>query len=111
MESEGLPQKHYFLTLAMVFTAGAFALVMALCVALERRLFSNGAMLGVLGTLTATWMPIAVAVFLPIGIAIAVAMRKFPQRHNYPRIEHLRIAGKYVPAGPAKMGVSPLYLK
>jgi len=110
MEGE-LPRKRYFLGVALIFAAVAFALVMALCVALERRLFSNGAMLGVLGTLTATWMPIAVAVFLPIGIAIAVAMRKFLQRPNYPRIEHLRIAGKYVPASPAKMGVSPLYLK
>jgi len=103
MEGNELPRKHHFLTLAVVFTAVAFALVFALCAAIDRWFFSNGAKMGVAADLIASFMPIA--------IAIAALMRKSPQRPNYPRIEHLRIAGKYAPTGTAKMGVSPLYLR
>lgn len=111
MEGEQLPRKHYFLTLAVVFAAVAFALAFALCAAIDRWLFSNGASIGVAGDVIAMFMPIAVAVFMPMAIAIAISMRKPPQRLNHPRIEHLRIAGKYTPTGAAKIGVSPLYLK
>jgi len=111
MEGNELPRKHHFLTLAVVFTAVAFALVFALCAAINRWFFSNGAKIGVAGDFIASFMPIAVAIFMPIAIAIAALMRKSPQRPNYPRIEHLRIAGKYAPTGAAKMGVSPLYLR
>ena len=111
MEGERPPRKHYFLTLAMVFTAGAFVLALALCAAIERRLFSGAAYVGVAGDVIGSFMPVAVAVFMPIAIAIAVLMRKSPRRLNHPRIEHLRIAGKYAPTSASKMGVSPLHLR
>jgi len=111
MEGNELPRKRYFLTLAVVFTAVAFALVFALCAAINRWLFSNGAKIGVAGEVIASFVTIAVAVFMPIAFAIAVSMRTPPHRPNYPRIEHLRIAGKYASTGAAKMSVSPLYLK
>jgi len=114
MEDNRLPRKQYFLGLAVLFTAVAFALMFALCAAIERRFFSNGAYIGVAGDVIATFMPVAIALFMPIGVAIAIiaiSMRKPSQRPNHPRIEHLRIAGKYASTGAAKMGVSPLYLK
>ena len=110
VESERLPRKHYFLALALVFAAVAFALVLALCAAIDRRLFSNGANFGVAGGVIAAWMPIGVAVFMPIAATIFFA-RKPSRPPNHPRIEHLRIAGKYAPTSPAKMGVSPLHLE
>lgn len=111
MEGEHLPRKHYFLALAVVFAAVAFALVFALCAAIDRRLFSNAAGLGVWGSTIATWTPIAVAIFVPLFAAILMFVRKPSRWPNYPRIEHLRIAGKYAPTSATKMGVSPLHLK
>lgn len=111
MDGNRLPRKHYFLTLAVVFTAAAFALVFALCLAIDRWFFSGGANAGVAGDLIATFMPIAIAIFVPLAIAMAASMHRSSQRPNHPRIEHLRIAGKYVPTSAAKIGVSPLYLK
>jgi hypothetical protein len=46
-----------------------------------------------------------------VAIFLAMFARKASQRVNYPRIEHLRIAGKYAPTSAAKMGVSPLHLR
>ena len=111
MKGSHLSRKHYFLALAVVFTAVAFALAFALCAAINHWFFSNGAKMGVAGDFIASFMPIAVAIFMPIAIAIAALMRKSPQRPNYPRIEHLRIAGKYAPTGASKVGVSPLHLR
>jgi len=112
MEGEHLHRKHYFLALAMVFVALAFALVFVLCVAIERHLSATAASAGVAAGIIASWTPIAVGVFLPIAAALFL-MRKpsRPPRPNHPRIEHLRIAGKYAPTGSAKMGVSPLDLR
>jgi len=113
MEDNRSPLKNYFLALAVAFTAAAFALVLALCAAMNHwffGFFAHGASMGVAGDVTAIWMPIAVAVFMPIAIAIYYAHRP-PRPLNYPRIEHLRIAGKYVPTSAGKIGVSPLYLK
>jgi hypothetical protein len=56
-----------------------------------------------------TMVPIFVAIFL--AMAVPMLARKPSQPVNYPRIEHLRIAGKYAPANPAKIGVSPLRLQ
>jgi hypothetical protein len=52
--------------------------------------------------------------FVAIGIAVvAAAFARKPRRpSNYPRIEHLRIAGKYqAVGGSAEMGFSPLHLR
>jgi hypothetical protein len=109
MEDNRSLRRNYFLTLAVVFIAVAFTLVFALCAAINRWLFAHGASMGVAGDVIAIWVPIAVGVFVPIPLAIYYARRP-AQRPNHPRIEHLRIAGKYAPTSAAKMGVSPLYL-
>lgn len=104
------PRKHHVLALAVLFAAVAFALIFALCTAIDRRLFSSGAHIGLAGAIVDAWMPLFAA-FLPILIAIFVVTRKPVRRPNHPRIEHLRIAGKYAPASPSKTGVSPLQLR
>jgi uncharacterized membrane protein len=106
MDVGHVSRKHYLLTFALVFAAVTFALVFALCAAIDRRLFSNSAIIGVAGGVVATWMPIAVGTFIAIYYT-----RRPPRQPNYPRIEHLRIAGKYAPTSASKIGVSPLYLR
>jgi len=70
---------------------------------------------GTSGTIVAIIAFIAQAgVWVPLGIALAVAAstRKPLRSSNYPRIEHLRIAGKYHAVGTsADMGISPLHLR
>ena len=57
-----------------------------------------------------TLIPLAV-VFGVVFAAVASA-QKPPRSPNYPRIEHLRIAGKYQPVGTsAEIGISPLHLR
>lgn len=69
---------------------------------------------GTLGTIAAGLAPF-IAVFAALGIIFvgAAASRTKPLRpSNYPRIDHLRIAGKYQAVGTsAKIGISPLHLK
>ncbi len=99
MKGSHLSRKHYFLSFAVVSTSVASLALLALCVAIDRRYGSN------------------IAIIEAIGAAILVAMwmamfpRKPSQRANYPRIEHLRIAGKYASTDAAKIGVSPLHLR
>jgi len=99
MKGSHLSRKHNFLALAVVFIAVAFASLLVLCVAIGRRYGSN--------------IAIIVAMGAPIAVAMWVAMftRKPSRPANYPRIEHLRIAGKYAPTGASKVGVSPLHLE
>jgi hypothetical protein len=106
MDVGHLSRKHYLLTFALVFVAVAFALMFALCAAIDRRLFSNSAIVGVVGGVVATWVPIAFGIFIAIYY-----MPRPPRQLNYPRIEHLRIAGKYAPTSASKIGVSPLHLR
>ena len=57
-----------------------------------------------------TFIPLAVV--LAIAFAVAAATRKPLRSPNYPRIEHLRIAGRYQAVGTsAEVGVSPLHLR
>lgn len=100
MEGSHLSRKRHFLVLAAAFIFVTFAALFVLCLAIDLRYGSNVA---------AT----AVAVAVPIWVAIWAAMftRKPSHPANYPRIEHLRIAGKYASTSAAKMGVSPLHLK
>jgi Kef-type K+ transport system membrane component KefB len=102
MKGSHLSRKHYFLSFALVFTSAASLAILALCVAIARRNGSNTA------TIVAMVVALAVPMFLPI--CVAMFPRKPSQRANYPRIEHLRIAGKYTPTDAARIGVSPLYL-
>ena len=98
MKRSRVSRKHYFLALAVVFISVTFAALLVLCVAIDRRYGSNIAIIEAIGAaiLMAMWM--------------AMFPRKSSQRANYPRIEHLRIAGKYAPTDAARIGVSPLHL-
>jgi GrpB protein len=107
MERGQVSRKYFFLVLASVFMLVASVAVFILCFAMDQRYLSKGAVIAV------GWAGMAVAVFLPFFVAIfAPALaRKSSAPANYPRIEHLRIAGKYAPTGAAKIGVSPLNLR
>jgi len=99
MKGSHLSRKHNFLALAVVFISVAFPALCALCVAIDRRFGPNVAIIA------AVEAGVVVAIFLP------VFMRKPSRPANYPRIEHLRIAGKYAPTGASKTGISPLHLE
>ena len=108
MERGYLSRKHYFF-LALAFTLMAFVAVFILWFAIDQRYRSNGAVVAVIAAAGAgipIWIGVAVAIVLPL-----MSAGKPSQPVNYPRIEHLRIAGKYAPTGAAKMGVSPLHLR
>jgi hypothetical protein len=57
-------------------------------------------------------MTVFMPVFVAIGMLVAVLAIKPKSRPNYPRIEHLRIAGKYQAMGRfGEIGVNPLNLR
>lgn len=67
---------------------------------------------GTAGTIAASMAPF-IAVFVALGIVfVAAASARKPLRpSNYPRIEHLRVAGKYQTADRfGETGISPLHL-
>jgi hypothetical protein len=99
MKGSHLSRKHYFLSFAVVSTSLASLALLALCVAIGRRYGSNPAII------------IAMGVALAVSICGAMFLPKHSQRANYPRIEHLRISGKYAPMDAATIGVSPLHLR
>ncbi len=104
MERGYLSRKEYFAMFAGVLI---FMACVAMLIAINRGYASKGVLIA------AGWSSFAVAILLPMAAAILVPMfdRKPSQPVNYPRIEHLRIAGKYAPTGAAKIGVSPLHLR
>jgi len=55
-------------------------------------------------------MFIPLAVVFGVTFAVAIYSDKPLRSPNYPRIEHLRIAGKYQGTA-AEMGISPLHLR
>ena len=69
---------------------------------------------GTIGTIAASIAP-CIGSFVALGIVLAApAFRRKPFRSsNYPRIEHLRIAGRYHPVRrfSADMGISPLHVR
>jgi nitrate/nitrite transporter NarK len=91
---------------AVSVTVLAFCAVIASWVVLERPY-------GTIGKIAASIAPF-IALFVALGIALAAAaFRRKPLRSpNYPRVEHLRIAGKYHAVGRyGEMGSSPLHLR
>ena len=89
---------------SFVVLAMAICALIASWVAFERPYLLSGT----IGTIVAIIIPQAVV----LGIVLAAATRKPPRSPNYPRIEHLRIAGKYHPVGRyGEMGSSPLNLR
>ena len=97
--------KRYFLLAAVSSILLTLCGILALWVALCR---PNGAIAAIIGQAAL----FGVAPFIAIFAALALK-RKSLRPSNYPRIEHLRIAGKYqaLRRFPADMGVSPLHLK
>jgi hypothetical protein len=106
MERGYLSRKHYFFLALAALTFMASVAVFILCFAIDRRYGSNGGVIAAAGAGIPIWVGVAVAIFAPMFF-----VRKPSQPVNYPRIEHLRIAGKYAPTGAAKIGVSPLHLR
>jgi hypothetical protein len=98
MNGSHLSRKHYFLSFAVVSTSVASLAILALCVAIGRRHGSNPAII------------VSMGVALAVAICVPMFVREPSPRANYPRIEHLRIAGKYAPTDAASIGVSPLHL-
>jgi hypothetical protein len=106
--------KRYFkpaaVTLIFLASGGVFALAVAALGAVLDREYSTLAAL----------IPIFIALAVVFGVAIPASRRK-SLRPNYPRIEHLRIAGKYHVVGTSanmsgkgyhwSMGISPLHLR
>lgn len=100
--------------MALIRTAAVSAIILfafcliAFCVVLERPYGMSGTIIAILAQVGA-FFPLAAV--LGITFAAAASARK-PLRPNYPRIEHLRIAGKYHAAGrSADLGISPLHLR
>ena len=99
--------KRYFLAAAFssifLFSCSVFVFLAAF----DRRF---GAV-GTAAIIVAQAVCFGVAPYVAIFAAFAFE-RKSLRRANYPRIEHLRIAGKYQAVGSrAEMGFSPLHLR
>ncbi|HXX21071.1 MAG TPA: hypothetical protein VEJ46_16840 [Candidatus Acidoferrum sp.] len=66
---------------------------------------------GTIGTIAASLAPF-IAPFVVLFVIFVAAAKRKPLSPNYPRIEHLRIAGKYQAVGRfGEMGISPLHLR
>ncbi len=106
MNKINVTPRRYFMPVALPVLVALPMSLIVLSLALDLRYGSNGSTALVLGSLA-----------VPIGSAVWVALfvpaftRKPSPPPNYPRIEHLRIAGKYNSTGSsARIGVSPLRL-
>jgi hypothetical protein len=89
---------------SFVVLAMAICALIALWVVFERPY-------GTIGTIAASIAPF-IGTFVVLLIVVAAAKRKPLRSPNYPRIEHLRIAGKYHAEGRyGDLGISPLHLR
>ena len=97
--------KRSFRTVDVVLIVLAICALVAAWVVFERPY-------GTMGMIAAEFAPF-VGAFVALGVIFAVVFAREPLRPaNYPRIEHLRIAGKYQAAGRfGEMGISPLRLR
>jgi hypothetical protein len=100
---------------ALIRTAAVSAIILfAFCVfafwVVFERPHGTSAMIVAIIAQAGAFIPLAVV--LGIILAAAASTRKPLRAANYPRIEHLRIAGKYHAEGTsAEMGISPLHLR
>lgn len=93
--------KRYFLAAAVSVAVLTSCGVAALGAALAKDYSTLGALI-----------PVFVASAAALGVAVAALGRRPQRPSNYPRIDHLRIAGKYHAAGRfGEMGISPLRLR
>lgn len=100
--------KRYFLLVAVSAILLTFCSMIALCVAFDRRYGT----IWPIAAIIAQGAALGVAPFVAIVAAFAFKPKSL-RPPNYPRIEHLRIAGKYhsVRRFSAEMGISPLRLR
>ncbi len=102
--------KRYFLPAAIFAVFVLFCSVFAFWVVFEMRYgTTRTTIVGVIAQAGA-FIPLAVVLF----IIWAASTRKPPRSPNYPRVEHLRIAGRYdyrAERSSAEIGISPLHLR
>jgi hypothetical protein len=102
---EVMAVKRYVLPVAVFSTILLAFCVIAFGVVFERPYGTSGTIVAIIAQ-AGVWVPLGIA------LAVAASARKPLRSPNYPRIEHLRIAGKYQAAGTsADMGYSPLHLR
>ena len=99
--------KRYFLPAVIFAIFVFFCIVYVFWVVFDRRYGTSGT------TIVAIVTIIALAgVWVPLGIAVAASTRRPLRPPNYPRIEHLRIAGKYHSVRRFSVEeISPLHLR
>jgi hypothetical protein len=108
MNREYMSRKHYFFLALYVLIFMASVAVFIVCFSTDPRYRSNAAVISLIAA-AGSGIPIWVGVFF--AIFAPMIAREPSHRANYPRIDHLRIAGKYTPTSAAKIGVSPLHLR
>ena len=96
--------KRYFLMIGVFAIVASFLALFALCIAVGAHGGSNHVEVALY---TALFAAVLTALFSSL---VEIFTRKFPQQPNFPRIKHLRIAGKYAATGAAEVGVSPLHI-
>ena len=96
--------KRSFLTTGVFVLVAGFLSLFALCIAVGTHGGSDHAAVAIY---TAVFAAVFAALFSSL---VEIFTRKFPQQPNFPRIKHLRIAGKYAATGAAEVGVSPLHI-
>lgn len=94
------------LRLGVFITVAGVLALFALCIALGAHGGSNHAAVAIY---TAIFAVVLTAVFSSMVGLFARELGQ-PPNPNYPRIKHLRIAGKYTATGAAAVGVSPLHI-
>jgi len=103
--------KRYFLPAVISAIFVFFCSVIAFWVVFEMPYGTSRTTIVAIIAQAGAFIPLAVV----LGISIWAASTHKPLRSsNYPRIEHLRIAGKYnyhAVGGSAEMGISPLHLR
>ena len=106
MPKSTMSSRRYFIAAAVICTSAAFCLIVALGVLIDRRFEFYGAIVPILAVVPGFVLTLA------CGLVLTLACTRKPFRSpNYPRIEHLRIAGKYSPTGSADFGISPFHLQ
>lgn len=101
--------KRYVLPVAVFSTILLAFCVIAFRVVFERPYGTSGTIVAIIAQAGA-FIPLAVV--FGITLAAAASARKPLRSPNYPRIEHLRIAGKYHAVGRyGEVGISPLHLR
>ncbi len=98
--------KRYFMMIGVFVIVASFLALFAVCIAVGARGGSNRVAVALY---TAVFAAVLTVLFPSM---VGLLGREFaqPANPNYPRIKHLRIAGKYTATGASQVGVSPLHI-